>query len=145
MDNWQVGAAVGGILVLFGLTLIRTHVVNWRRIKNDPHLPDRDRHYYYRRYRRRMQTSGLLAVIGVLIPVGDSLIPWQNFPGLFLAYWGGIVLLALWMILLALGDYTSTRVHSQAELDRIRQKQAALEAQVARMKRHGANGHTADE
>lgn len=140
MNDWIVGTVFGLALVLFGVIMLRRHWLAWQIEKEEPGLEFAERKYFFARYRRRMQTSGLVVLLGILIPIGDALIPWQRFPGLFAIYWGGILLVAVWIILLACGDFVSTRVHSNAALARIQQKKTELEHEAARLRRDGSNG-----
>ena len=141
MDNWQIAAGVGVVIFVFGAAMMRWHVASWRRQKNDASLDDFDRNHYFARYRRRMQTSGIIALLGILIPVGDSLLSLQNFPALFAVYWGTVLLLTLWIVLLAVGDVSSTKAHSNVALERLRQKQRELQAHAKRLKSRRSNGH----
>ena len=142
MNEWIVPTA-GGLLVLVGLGLVAAHVRSWRQQKRDPDLAESDRLYLYARVRRRVQTSGMIALLGVLLGVGDQLPNWQNRPGLFGFYWLGVLLLTGWVMLLALGDFFSTRSHARSSLADIRHKQRELERQVAEFKRRGSNGRDA--
>jgi hypothetical protein len=120
---------------------MRWHVREWREEKNDPALDPGDRDHYHARYRRRMQTSGMLAVLGILIPIWDLL----SDPKLVIAWTiVGFVVFGLvgWVILMALGDMLSTRTHSHAALSRVRQKQRELEQEVAEIRNRGSNGHS---
>jgi hypothetical protein len=140
MKSW-LALGVGAGLVAVGLLFMRWHVQEWRQEKNDPALDPHDRDHYYARYRRRMQTSGMITVLGILIPLWDWLgelmlpIPWTIM---------GFVVFGLigWIILMAFGDMLSTRSHSHAALSKVRQKQRELERQVAELKNRGGNGHS---
>ena len=78
MNNPWPALAVAVALVAIGISLMSSHVRSWRRQQNDPTLEEHDRDYYRRRYRRRMQISAMLAVLGVLIGLGDALLPFQK-------------------------------------------------------------------
>ncbi len=137
----MISACVGATLCLVGLIMMRAHVRSWRIQKRDTTLDDFDRQHYQARFRRRLQTSGMIALVGVLIACGDSpLIPWQNFQRAFAIYWLVVLMLTLWIALLAIGDLSSNRAYSRVALARVRQKQRDLEAQVAQIKRRGSNG-----
>ena len=69
MDDW-VPTLVGGSLSIFGLILVRTHILKWREQQADC-ADENERLFCYRSYRRRMETSCVLVLVGVLIPVGD--------------------------------------------------------------------------
>ncbi|MBM82998.1 MAG: hypothetical protein CMJ78_20745 [Planctomycetaceae bacterium] len=141
MDNWIAAIAVGVILLVIGGGMMYSHTQSWRRHKNDGSLDDFDRKHYYKRYRRRMQTSGLITLLGILIPIGDAPFVWgQRDEVLSSAYWLGVLILLMWIIVMALGDMTSSRLHGNVAMARIRQKQRELEAQVAELKRHEGNG-----
>lgn len=144
--NWIISTSFGVALVAIGLGLLRAHRKAWRNQKNDPDLDDADRQHYYTRYRRRMQASGILTLLGVLIPVGDVLIPWKNFPLACALYWSIVILLALWVVLLGTGDALATAAHGRIALSRVRRKQRQLEEQVSEIRRRQSNGrdHSSD-
>lgn len=132
-----------------GLVMIRAHWRAWQqhRQADEPVPADElglaDRAYLHKRFRRRMQTSAGIILVGVLLPVGDFVIPWQrlaNGPQLFTLYWGGVLLITLWIILMAMGDLTMTRLHSRSTLDVHRAHVRELEQQVAELRSRGSNG-----
>ncbi|MCA9020207.1 MAG: hypothetical protein KDA74_08705, partial [Planctomycetaceae bacterium] len=84
-----------------------------------------------------MQTSSLLIVIGFLIVIGDSpYMPWKLYPGLFAAYWGGILLIALWVILCAIGDMSASRIRSTHLISRVHDQQRLLEKQLSELRKN---------
>lgn len=139
MNDWVVSTAVGAVLVATGLLMMRAHLKAWREQKNDPSINGFDRAHYYTRFRRRMQTSGLLVLVGLLIPVGDVVIQWQNAPLLGALYWGAVLLLVLWIIVLGLSDLVVIRAHSRAALGRIRRQQRELEEQLDEIRRRASD------
>ncbi len=141
MKSW-IAVGVGAALFATGLLFIRWHVLEWREEKNDPALDLTDRKHFYARYRRRMQTSGILVVLGILIPLGDWLIDRNKNPLPATIVWIVVLVLTMWVILMALGDMLSTRTHSQVALSKVRQKQKELERQVAELRSRDSNGHT---
>lgn len=141
MQDRIVATAVGGALFVAGLVLMSWHLRNWRSRRDDPDLDDEERRFFRARFRRRMQTSGLLALLGILLPVGDY-IPWEKAPGLFTIYWGGVLLLLVWVILLAVGDMLSTGAHSRASLSRIREEQRKLREELHRLRARKSNGRS---
>lgn len=140
VDNWIVSTSAGVALVSVGITLLLSHRRAWRSQKNNPDLDDAARDHYYARFRRRTQASSILMVLGFLIPIGDLLIPWQRFPTLFFVYWGILIFLALWVVLLGLGDALATAARSRIELGRIRRKQRELQDQLSEIRRRDSNG-----
>ena len=125
--------------------MIAAHARAWRRQQADPALDELDRDHYRTRYRRRLQTSGLIALLGLLIPLGDAPFFWRQGVRISTAFWCAILLLTVWIVLLAIGDIAATRAHARAALSRIRQKQRQLESQAAQLKRHRSNGQRQTE
>lgn len=140
----------GGLLALAGGVAMWLHARAWRR-QQDEDLEEPDRVHYRGRYRRRMQVSGLIALVGLMIGLGDALVPWQKVPTLFAIYWLAVILFATWILVLGLADMFATRAHTQAALARIRSQQRVLERQLAEARaqrdaedgneRHRGNGH----
>ncbi len=120
---------------------MRSHIREWRKEKNDSTSDPQDLHHYYARYRRRMQTSGMLVLLGLLIPLMDWLLDQRQVVPATLV---GFLVFALigWIFLLAFGDMLSTRTHSHVALAKVRQKQRELERQVAELKSRETNGHS---
>jgi hypothetical protein len=138
--TWFVSAFVGAAIIIAGVLAMRSHYYTWQKQKTDPDLDERERQHLYRRFRRRLQATGLLVLIGILIPVGDIEVLFANRPGLFAAHWIAVIVLVLWVGLLAVGDLASTRVHSRVSLSRIEQKKRELEREVAALQSRHTNG-----
>jgi protein-S-isoprenylcysteine O-methyltransferase Ste14 len=99
-----------------------------------------------RQFWRRIQISMMLAVVGILIAVGDQL-DQQVFgqrPLLFLAWVLGIFVLVTWMVLLALGDWLSTVAYSSVALSRLRHERSDLEDEIRRYQAM-KNGRLSDD
>ena len=139
MNEWIVPTA-GGILVLVGLAFMRSHVRLWKQQENDSTLDDADYSHLFARYRRRLQTSGMIAVLGVLLAIGDQLPILRKNPAFFGLYWLTVLLLTFWVMLLAMGDYCTTRAHGRSSLADFRKKQRELERQIASVKDRRSNG-----
>ena len=122
-------------LVLAAGGLIASHVLTWRRmIGRDP--DDRERKFAWRQFRRRMQTSVMIALVAVALPIG-VLVPMPK--EVYLLYWLGVVLVVLWIVLLAGADALASHHH----FGRIRDEQlyqgAKLRGELYRQ-RHKKNG-----
>jgi UDP-N-acetylmuramyl pentapeptide phosphotransferase/UDP-N-acetylglucosamine-1-phosphate transferase len=139
-ENKWIVPAVGGVLFLIGLVLVIAHLRTRKRAQNEPQLDAAAQTHLAKRFRRRLQASGMIAMLGVLIGVGDQLPILRQKPGLFGLYWLAVLLMTAWVMLLGVGDYFSTRVHGRAALTRLRKKQHALEEEVAEIRRRGSNG-----
>jgi hypothetical protein len=140
MNSWAA-VGVGACLLGVGLLFMRWHVREWRQEKNDSSLDPNDLQHYHARYRRRMQTSGMLVLLGLLIPLWDWL---MDLKLVIPATIVGFLVFGLvgWVILMALGDMLSTRSHSHVALSKVREKQRDLERQVADLRSRGSNGHS---
>ena len=86
-----------------------------------------------RQFRRRIQVSLMLAVIGFLIAIGDQM---DMFFGprmvWFLLWVGAIFALVFWMVLMALGDWLSTITYSEIAKAKLRFERRQLEEQIRR-------------
>jgi len=137
---------VGSLLILAAACFVRWHVSAWRALaararQMDPTELD----FRRRQLRRRTQTSGMLGLVGIAMLVGRLLIVWRAHPTLILLFWGGVVLLVLWLGLLAIADMAATRYY----FGRLRQsylvEQARLRAQLRRMEETRGNGQADEE
>ena len=96
-------------------------------------------------FRRRIQISVMLGMIGILIPLGDQLD--QLFirrPFLFFVWVGCVFILVIWMVLMALGDWLSTFAFSAVARTHLRHERRELEEEIRRY-RASKNGHASDE
>ncbi|WP_417848404.1 hypothetical protein [Thalassoglobus sp.] len=126
MDNPIPALIFGGFLIaLGGFLLFNQKKLNDSLSKQD--LPEQELKFLRRRSRRRMQVAGLILLIGIMIPTGDSLIPWGHALVTFAIYWLIVLGLAFWIILLALADIVATRTHTSVELTRLQIQQQSLE------------------
>ena len=144
MGNPLVSIVVGVALVIIGGILMRSHVVVWNGQKNDGSLDPLDRKHYFTRYRRRIQTSGVITLLGLLIPLGGAVFPQFGFnrqPLFLTLFWMGVLFLTLWVIVLGLGDFIATGAHSRAAFGRVKKKQRVLQEQIAKLKSRDSNGH----
>ncbi len=134
MQQWLVAPLTGGCIVAFGLFLLRTHKRSWNVQQFDETLDDHERAFCERRYRRRMQTSAILMGLGAMISVGDGLLPLEKSPAWFTVYWGMVLVATLWIVFQAVGDMAQTKVHSRANMARIRRKQRELRDELSQLR-----------
>lgn len=142
IDAQTLPALIFGILLVVIATIMAAFVRKSRLdlepiLKND----DAGRLHANRQFRRRIQISVLLAVIGVIIAAGDQM---DKVIGgralLFLAWISSIFALTMWMVLLALGDWLSTMSHSAITRVQLRHERSALEEEIRRY--HAARNGT---
>lgn len=108
--------AFGFVVAAAGIALVLFNVRAHRRHQADAELSDGDRHFFENQYSRRMQTSGLTVTFGALIGLCGYL-KFEEQPVFATCYIIGMLVLALWLILLAVGDAIATRVYA-SKLDR---------------------------
>ena len=115
------------------------HVRAWKRLQSAG-IDPRERDFRRRQYRRRMQTSAMLGVLGVAIFVGQLLMAWPASQMFLVLYWSGVVVLVLWLALLALADMAATGFYYGREKNRCVVEQAKLQNELrqAREKAAGA-------
>ncbi|MDA0587784.1 MAG: hypothetical protein O2820_02880 [Planctomycetota bacterium] len=136
-NNWLPSAIVGAVLVVFGLLWMWSHVRAWRVEQGDDSLGEFDRAHFANRFRRRMQTSGMVVLIGILIPAGDVFV-WKWGPWTSTAYWLGILIMAMWVGVQALGDFTAVQSYSRAAMASVNSKRQQAEAELAEYRRRQA-------
>lgn len=124
----------GGVLAVLGVVMVVGHVRSWRKQRSDHRLGMTDLDHYAARFRRRMQTSIGVIVIGVLIAAGDIFI-WRFGPMASTAFWMTILVFACWIAMLAIGDMTAIKVHSQSTLAHYEASRRALEAELAELRK----------
>lgn len=144
-NDWILSAAVGVSLLTLGVSLVRSHIRTWRKQQDDATLEDGEHLHLRKRFRRRVQASGLIALLGATIPFGDIALPLilpQN-PMAFAIYWSCVLLVTMWVILLGFADMLATSSHARVALNRVQRKQRALHEQIAEIKRRSAGGRDA--
>ena len=126
-------AVLPGAVILLAIALLVSHWRTWRSAGLHS-TNESERSYQRRRFRRRMQTSAMLALAGVALVIGQ-LIPPQAHPSLFVFFWTGVVLLLFWVVLLALADAAATRSHVGRLLRERTAERSRLEQELLRLKR----------
>jgi len=143
MIDIKASLLFGLFLVALGVLLIRWHRLAWSAQSREKTTADRELRHYRLQFRRRIQVSCLLILLGVMIPLGDWLMVQRKNPGWIAVFWIAVLILALWMMLLAVFDWLSTRMHvraTRAALAGIARKQRELEAEADRLRNRGSNG-----
>lgn len=129
----------GLALVAFGGLMMRGHFLTWQKQQAEG-LDEFDRRHLSRRYRRRMQASGMLFFLGFVIPPGMLFLT-ENEPRAFGLFWFAVLIVAIWIILLAAGDALSIRTHAGISQARLELKKRELEAELQKHKARQGNGH----
>jgi hypothetical protein len=135
------GGLLLSIAIAMGVYVWRARRALDRLVENDPQA----RQHADRQFRRRMQISVMLGIVGILIPLGDQLE--DVFVKRHLLFWAWIscvLLLVVWMILMALGDWLSTVTYSAVARSRLRYERRELEEEIRRYHAQ-RNGHSIEE
>ena len=127
------------ILLLAAAGMIFSHIRVWRDFRQEELGPE-EFDYRRRQFRRRMQTSAMLGILGVAIFVGYVLTLWLNSPTFTVVYWIAIILALVWTCLLAMVDIWATKHHFRRLRDHCLVEQAKLRAEIRRMQAFRGNG-----
>lgn len=131
MNDNTLMMVVGGGLALLGGFSIAAHLKGWRKAREDDENDDFERTFLRKRVRRRLQTSMLLIVLGLMIGLHPIVIPDpKEAPQLFGIWWLAALLMAGWTIVMAMADLLSTRAHLQVSRARLQLKQRQLNEQL---------------
>jgi len=141
-----VSIVFGIALVLMGLVFLRRHRRTWKARQADGAISDEERSYYAHQHRRRMLTSGLIAALGVLIPIGDLLFARKPAPPALplTFFWIGVLLIVLWVLLLGFVDLFATGIHAKDAMSQVNAEKAALERQLEEIRRAMREGALED-
>lgn len=138
MDIWQT-VVISLVILLASTVLLISHVRTWRAMQAEPLEPE-DREYRRRQFRRRMHTSAMLGLLAVVTLAGYLLTLQFRSGWLALVFSGSVMVLACWVVLLALMDMWATKRH----FGRLRQdclvEQAKLEAELRHIQAVRGNG-----
>jgi len=138
MELWP-SALVSVLLLTCAVVLLASHVRTWRRVRREEVAPA-ELDFRQRQFRRRMQTSAMMAVLAVAVFLGHWLTILTASRLFAVLFWSGILGLLVWLGLLALVDMLATKFH----FDRLRQEclveEARLHAQLRRMRAVRGNG-----
>ena len=105
MNDIKASLSVGITLILLGAWLIRWHRAAWGRHRDSEAGDDRERRHYRLQFRRRIQVSALLILLGVMLPIGDWLMVQRRNPMWITIFWIAVLTLAVWIMLLAVVDW----------------------------------------
>jgi hypothetical protein len=112
------------LLAVCGL-LLDSHRRTWQHARDSDDLSPREKRYALSQYRRRMQASGTIGLVGAAIAVGP-LVPHRPEP--MTLYLAALLAGCAWIMLMAMLDFWATRQHYH----RIRSEQMTAQVQLAR-------------
>ena len=130
---------VSTTLLLAAVVLMISHVRSWRAFQQEP-LDAEDFDYRRRQFRRRMQTSAMLALLAVALLVGYVLTVWLGPDNFVVVFWIAVMAVACWVALLAAVDIWATRHHFGRLRHHCLVEQAKLQAELRRIQAVRGNG-----
>jgi hypothetical protein len=137
-------ALVSGLIVAAAAAMIVGHLRAWREAR-DQVVDTRQRDFRWRQFRRRMQTSVMLGLLGLAIFCGRLLMLFPIAPVLLTLFWIGVLLLLAWVALLAGVDIWATKYHFGRMRSDYLIEQTKLQAELYRLRNARRNGQAADE
>ncbi len=119
----------------------------WSVWKAGPyHLPpeEESRDHAERQLRRRLRVSLLLALTGVMIPLGDILPIFYKSPSLWVIHWLSVLAVVVLIVLMALGDLASTVAFNKCAQSALNRERELLEAEIRKYRSQGNGKHGND-
>jgi len=128
-------------ILLAAIALIASHIRHWRRVEqSDSEGLEYD--FRRRQVRRRVQTSGLVAVLAVGLLVSPLM---NRNVWLFTFYCLTMLGLVTWVAVLAGVDLFATRQHYDRVRDIYLAEEAKLKAELRRIRASKGNGKAEDD
>lgn len=143
MNDIIASLVFGTALIVLGGFLIRWHYATWSVQRSDATLDDRERRHYRAQFRRRVQIAAMVILVGIILPLLEWLIERRQSRELITVIVIAVLLIALWIMLLAMIDWLSMRVHNratQSAIAALARKRRELEAEVERLRSKHSNG-----
>ena len=126
--------------MLIGIAFVRHHRVVWARWREDAALSERERTWHRRQYFRRMRTSSLMVVLGILIPAGDFYFEQNPAPWAFAYFWAGVLGLVGLMLMGGLVDLAATAAHTRVSIGQARKDRVNLQREIDEFRRDFRGG-----
>ena len=138
MEHWSSGL-VSLCLLSCAAGLIVWHIRTWQAARTEVADPA-ELDYRRRQFRRRMQTSSMLAVLAIAIFVGEVLTPRVATRPFVMIYWGSVLLALSCVAVLAVADIAATRTHFSRVHQRQLAEQVKLRGELHRLHVREGNG-----
>jgi len=114
------------VVLMVAALLLWLEVRSWRGAACRE-TPGKERDHRRRRFRRRMQAGGMLAVVAGLMFAGLLVEP-MRYPSSYVWIWVAVFVLVVWLILLALADAAVSLLRGHQAAQDLLEEQAKLEA-----------------
>ncbi len=119
--------------------LLWIHWRAWRAFRSQE-IDEKAIDFRYRQFRRRMQASAMIGLVGVAVVV--SLVVTDSM--LTAVIWLVVLSLVVWMLLLAFADMVSSYFYYNQIRDQQTAEHASLQAQLDRIRQREGNGQARD-
>ena len=120
---------------LFGCLLLWRHQSQWKQQQADFEIGVSERRFLHRQYRRRMQSSTIITVLGLLLHASNEhLVNWPRAPAGFFVYVCLMLSLVMWLVILAVADFLAAQVTHRLALVRLHEHQRLLEQTVVELR-----------
>jgi hypothetical protein len=145
VEVWS-SVLIGLVLLVAAGWLTSSHLRTWRTVQQHrEQLEPKEFDYRRRQFRRRMQTTAMLGLLGLGILAAQLVSVLPVRPQVIVICWGVVMLLAVWLGLLAVADLVSTRYYFGRLKHDYFLEQVRLEAELRRLQRVRGDGHAAKE
>jgi hypothetical protein len=139
VEPWISTLVAAGILAsAVALTLWHLRV---RRSHHRADMPAAQYEFYRQQFRRRIQVSTMLGLLGLMLAVET----WVERPQIQVLVGVSMLFMLLWIMLLAVIDALATRMHYARVRNDFIVERAKLEAEARRLGGVGGNGKPRDE
>jgi hypothetical protein len=115
--------------------LLWIHLRAWRAYQCEG-LEEQAFDFRRRQFRRRMQASAMIGIVGILVVISLAL----TEPVMIAILWLVVMSLVLWMLLLAFADMASSYFYYNQIRAQHTAEHATLQAQVDKIRRREGNG-----
>lgn len=139
IDSWSY-VPFSLVIVLAAIGLCVWHVRVWRSMRQGP-LDQAEFDYRRRQFRRRIQASAMLGLLGLAVLGGGLMMAWRLNPLALTLYWIAVILVLGWLALLAVADMVATKHYYSRVRDRYAVEQAQLNVELRRLQGLQGNGH----
>ena len=123
----------GGLLLIAASAMGIWQWWSHRRLMQDSNVSESVYQITERQIRNRLIVAALLFLLGIAIPLGDQLdFFFRGRPGLFFAYWMGVLLLVLGMVVVVVADALATLAFARVSQVELRHERRELEEEIRR-------------
>ncbi len=128
------------VLLACAAGLLLWHLLSWRADRRRRMEPN-EREFRRRQFRRRLQTTIMLALLAASLPIGHELVilgrgagPQSWWLKAAVIFWAAVLVLLVWLVLLATADIWASKFYYGRLRDRNQLEQTRLKAQLWKLR-----------